>query len=388
MPGFELINKEEQNAVNDIFTNNGGVLFAHGFTNLRSRYIVREFEQEITKFLSTNHCLATTSGTVAQFVAMKAMGIGPGDEVITQAFTFVATVEAILLCGATPVIVDVDESYNMCPIELKKNISHRTKLIIPVHMLGFCADLEQILKIAADYKIPVMEDACEALGGKYKNKYLGTHGDVGIFSLDFAKTITTGEGGLIISNNEYLLQKAREYHDHGHQNNPNLPRGLDSREIPGMNFRMTEIQGAIGLAQLKKLDYIISKNREIYSLIEKNLDLKIYHKFRLSHDPEGELCDTFIIQFESVGIAKLITEKLAANNIYTKNLPDAIDWHFSGTWGHMFTNSDLYKKNWATKWSKTEDLLRKSISLPIFLKETYDETLARVEKLNKICGSL
>ena len=132
---------------------------------------------------------------MAQYIAMKAMGIKRGDEVITQAFTFVATVEAILALGAKPIITDIDESLNMCVNDLKKKISKKTKLIIPVPMLGNPCDMKKILSISKKNKIPILEDACRSLGSKCNGIFVGTQADVGIFSLDFAKTITTGEGG-------------------------------------------------------------------------------------------------------------------------------------------------------------------------------------------------
>ena len=140
-------------------------------------------------------------------------------------------------------------------------------------MLGNPCKMDEIMKISKKYNIPVLEDACEALGGSYKNKVLGTIGDAGIFSLDFAKTITTGEGGMIITNNKEIYQYSKEYHDHGHQSNPNFPRGRDTRVIPGMNYRITEMQGAVGLAQLNKLDFIVNRNR-----LNKNI-LKKYFNF-------------------------------------------------------------------------------------------------------------
>ena len=175
---------------------------------------------------------------MAQYIAMKAMGIGPGDEVITQSFTFVATVEAILALGAKPIILDINDTYNLDYKLIENSISKKTKLIIPVHMLGNQCEMKEIMKIGKKYKIPIMEDACEALGAEYFGKKIGTISEVGIFSLDFAKTITTGEGGLIISNNKKIMNYCREFHDHGHKNNTKLPRGRDTRDIFGLNLRI------------------------------------------------------------------------------------------------------------------------------------------------------
>ena len=171
MPGFEIINNQEKKAVNKVFSE-GAVFFAHGFQKLRKKYHVREFEALAKKKMGSKFSVAVTSGTSATLIALKALGVKRGDEVITQGFNFIATVEAIIECGAKPIIINVDETYNMCPEELKKSINKKTKAIIPVHMLGVSADMKEIVKIAKKKKIPILEDNCESMGAKYKNKYL------------------------------------------------------------------------------------------------------------------------------------------------------------------------------------------------------------------------
>ena len=149
MPGFELVGKKENKALNDIFKKSNGVLFGHAFDKQRKNiFRVRNFEKFVCKKLKVKYCVATTSGTMAQYVAMKALGIKENDEVITQSFTFVATVEAIMALKARPVIINVDKSFNMCPQELKKKITKKTKLIIPVPMLGNPCDMKAIRKIS------------------------------------------------------------------------------------------------------------------------------------------------------------------------------------------------------------------------------------------------
>jgi len=384
MPGFELMGFEEKSSLNEIFETSNGVLFPHAFEALRNgRFRVREFEKAFSEKLECKHTQAVTSGTVAQLVAMVAMGIKAGDEVITQAHTFVATVESILAIGAIPVIVDIDDTYNMDPIALENAISAKTKLIVPVHMLGNPASMDKILAIGKKYGIPVLEDGCEALGAKFKGKYVGTISDVGIFSLDFAKTITTGEGGLIITNNSEYFRIAKEFHDHGHESNPNFPRGRDTRSIVGMNYRMSEMQGAVGLAQLKKLDFIVNKNRENKSFLKNNID-KSKITFRTITDTEGDLADTLIFNFESSNLANRFLEFYKSEGYSTKNIPDAIDWHFSGTWNHMFKNVPAYRDTWKIKWEKTAKLLSRSIAIPIYVKTSKDELEKHLKVINQI----
>ena len=257
MPGWEIIGLEEKKALSNLI-NEGGCLFAHGFKNSRKKYHVREFENGIKKKFNSKYCLAVSSGTSAIKISLKSLGVGRGDEVITQAFNFVATIEAIVECGAKPVICDIDEALNMCHIDLQKKITKRTKVILPVHMLGVGADLTKIFKIAKKSNLKVLEDNCEAVGGKYKNKYLGGAGHIGVFSFDFSKTITTGEGGAIITNNN-LLDKYCESTMTMDQNNIRYPRGQDTVRLQGFNYRMTEMQAVVGKTQLKKLNYILKK---------------------------------------------------------------------------------------------------------------------------------
>ena len=385
MPGWELIGKEEQQSINSIFSESNGVMFAHGFDHLRNgRFRVREFEAELKEAHNVDHCLATTSGTMAQYVAMKALGIGPGDEVITQAFTFVATVETIIEIGATPVILDVDESYNMDPKLLEAAITSKTKLIIPVHMLGNPCEMDEINKTANKYDIPVLEDGCEAFGAFYKNKPIGSLSDVSVFSFDFAKTITTGEGGCIFTNDRFLDKRMREFHDHGHESNSLLPRGRDTKAFPGLNLRMSELQAAVGQAQLKKLSIIRKKNQLNKSLIKNTLEEEKIDglAFRKITDA-NELADTLIFNFRDIDKTNEVVKNLTKFGVPTKNLPDALDWHFAGKWNHMFNAGTPYDTSWPFEWKHTADLLERSISIPILCNWSDLELEDLVSKLVK-----
>lgn len=389
MPGYELIGDEERAELNGIFDQSNGVLFAHGFIPLRNgRYRVREFEKAVAEKFECASALATTSGTIAQYIAMLAMGVKPGDEVITQSFTFVATVEAILAIGAVPVIVDIDDTYNMDPTAAENAITKKTKLIVPVHMLGNTADMKRIQAIARRSGVPVLEDGCEALGAKYFGKYSGTLAEAGIFSLDFAKTITTGEGGLIVSNDPAINRFCREFHDHGHESNPALPRGRDTRSIHGLNFRMTEMQAAVGIAQLRKLDSIVKINRRNMRALKDVLGQEDKIKFRRITDEHGELADTLIFNFESEELCKRFLTLYLSAGFSTKNVPDAIDWHFAGTWSHMFKDVLAYRDTWDSAWLKSAQLLNRSVAVPIFVKNSVEQMHAQGEAMVRMLGSL
>lgn len=382
MPGYELVGKEEADAVQKIFTESGGVLFAHGFDVQRNgRFRVRELEKSLAHRLGSAFCQVVSSGTAAQVVAMKAMGIQPGDEVVTQAFTFIATIEAIQACGATAVVVDVDHTLNMCPKALEGAITKKTKAIVPVHMLGNPARMNELMAIANRHHLPVLEDSCEALGATYQGKPVGTIGHCGFFSLDFGKTITAGEGGFILTNDAELQKNMAAYHDHGHKGEPGVPRGRDGALLPGFNYRMTEMQAAVADVQLKKLDFILESNRRNKARLKEGLSqLGDAIQFREITDRQGELADTVMFFLPNKVAAEKVVAKLAEQKIGTKNVPDAMQWHFAANWGHLWKNS-AYANHFQTAWSKSAELLERCLSLPVTVKATPDEIDATVKKV-------
>lgn len=362
MPGFEIVNHEERKAV-DLLFKESGILMAHGFDKIRKKYHVREFEKHCSNYFKSKYCLAVSSGTAAIKIGLLALGVKRGDEIITQAFNFIATIEAILDLGAKPIIVEVDETLNMSPIDLKKKISIKTKVVIPVHMLGVSANMSEIKKICKKKKIKVMEDNCESVGAKYKKKFLGTVSDVGIFSFDHGKIMTTGEGGLILSDNKKIIDYCKEYHDHGHQNNPKFSRGEDTRKIYGFNYRMTELQGVIGKVQLKKLTNLIANNKKKYQILEKQI--KNFFPIRSIPKNTSSNYDTFIFFVRDYNKKNKIIKFLKKNKIGTKNLPDAIKWHCSYYWSHALNKNQIKNSK------KTLKILKNSIAIPILCKKNY-----------------
>lgn len=367
MPGYEFIGTTELEAINDFFKKSNGVLFAHGFDSRRNGiYKVREFEKSITNYLGVKHCQAVSSGTAALLVALKALGIKPGDEVITSSFTFIATAEAIIASGATPVFAEIDNSLNIDPNDVERIITNKTKVIIPVHMAGTAADMDKIINISKKYNIKILEDSAQNIGGSHKGKYLGTLGDIGIYSLDFAKTITTGEGGLIVTNDQQLFERSRAFHDHGHNYDMNLPRGEDACSMIGFNYRMSELQAVIGLVQLNnRLKEIVFHQKENKKQIKNGLsDLNV--NFRQIHDEANDIGDTLIIMFDNSKQAFNFAKKIRSLGMGTKNLPDAIKWHFSGHWDHI-------NKSCFEMWPKTRDLLSRSVALPVLANFNKEE---------------
>lgn len=390
MPGFELVGKEERQAVLDVFDKYGGVLFRHGFDGMRNgSFKVMEFQKMFAKKFGVPYAQSVTSGSVALKVALQAIGVKPGDEVITQSFTFVATAEAIIECGATPVFTEIDDTLNMDPADLKKKITKKTKAIIPVHMYGAAARMDEIMPIASSAGLKVLEDTAQAIGGRYKGKYLGTIGDAGTFSFDFGKALTTGEGGMVLTRNKDIYEAAMELADHGHQNNPKFPRGEDTRRRAGFNYRMMELQGAIGLVQLEKLDYAISTQIKNKARIMKGLRNAKGLAFRSFVDVSGETADTITFTLTSAEKAEKFVARLKEKKLGTKNLPDAFSWHFAGTWDHMLPTLPEYKgRDLKSLWPKSYDLLKRTIALPVNIKMSDEQIEKVIKSILEISGEV
>ncbi len=365
MPGFETIDKQELKHLKKIFQNGGGVLFRHSFEKIRGNsFQVKEFEKKFAKKFKSKYALAVSSGTAALRVALASLGIGKNDEVITQSFTFVATVEAIVESGAKPVCTQIDNTLNMCPDDLLKKISKKTKAIILVHMLGSPGNVAKIKKICKRKKIFLIEDTAWGIGGMYNNKFLGTLGDIGTFSFDFAKTLTTGEGGMLLFRKKEHFLKAKAWHDHGHENNPRVPRWEDTRSSSGFNYRMTELQGAVGISQLVKFNKIFNTHKKNKNVILKRL--KKFKNLKMREIPKNstDASESLIFAFKNRRLAKDFRLNFLKKGFSTKILPEALTWHFAGKWTHI-KELDIKKDNY---FIKSLNKIDKYVSLQIFYK--------------------
>jgi 8-amino-3,8-dideoxy-alpha-D-manno-octulosonate transaminase len=398
MAGAELIGQEEIKEVVEILET--GVLMRYGFDAQRKgMFKVREFEEAFAKYCGTNYALGVTSGSAALKVALTALDIGPGDDVLVPAFTFLATYEAVMEVGAIPIMVDIDETLNLDPKEIAKKKTPYTKAIIPVHMCGSAACIDTILEEARKHKLLVLEDNAQGCGAKFKGKKLGSFGDMGCFSFDYVKTVTTGEGGMVITNNKDLYHRAEWYHDHGHDHNPKVSRALEGRTILGFNYRMNELQGALGLAQLRKLDYICSEQRKNKKVIKDTLAEVSGVKFRKLPDPEGDSATFLAFNLPEEAQALKFQKLLAAQGVdtvcYKNNL-----WHYVPNWEHFLARSTAISKKYPftdpsykgkIEYSRAsipyaEDILGRTLVIQIMVKmgqEKLDSIRQAIEKAAK-----
>lgn len=238
---------------------------------------VTEFESEFSKYCGMDYGVATSNGTTALHLALVSLGIGTGDEVIVPDITFAATINAVLYTGATPVIVDIEEdSWCIDPDEIEKAISDKTKAIIPVHIYGQACDMGRIMDIAEKHRLYVIEDCAEAHGAEYAGKKVGSFGDIGCFSFFGNKVITTGEGGMCITNDEGLNKTMRLYRDHGMSKERKY-----YHEVVGFNYRMTNLQAAIGVAQLSNIDNVLTWREQLEQKYRTSLaDIDFIHMQR------------------------------------------------------------------------------------------------------------
>ncbi len=340
MPGFESFGDAERKEVQDVLDN--GILMRYGFDAMRNgHYKAKSLEEELQSTLQVKHAQLVTNGTAAVSTSLAIAGVGAGDEVIVPCFTFVATFEAIMMLGAIPVLVDIDNTLTLDPEAVKKVITPKTKAIMPVHMCGSMADLDALKEICIAHNLILAEDACQAIGGTYKGKYLGTYGDVGCLSFDFVKTITCGEGGAVLTNNSEFAKYADQFSDHGHDHIGN-DRGAESHPVLGYNFRISELNAAVGLAQVKRLKDFIAIQKKNYTILREALSEIDAVTFRTV--PEGGEESYAFLNFylPNLETTRKVMSAFKNNGVdgcfhYYDN-----NWHYVRKWEHLKDLKTLY----------------------------------------------
>ena len=350
---------------------------------------VEAFENEFKLFVNAKHALALSSCTAALHLALKSVGVGLGDEVITVSHSFIATANSIRYCGAVPVFVDIEpETYNMNPDLLKAVITKKTKAILCVHQMGMPCDIKKIINVAKKYKIPVVEDAACALGSeiytqKKWEKIGRPHGDIACFSFHPRKVITTGEGGMIATNKKKYYENIRLWRQHSMSISDNKRHNTKNIIIEeyldlGYNYRMTDIQAAIGRVQLKRLQTIIKRRRELasnyYELFRRN-DVII-----LPYEPEWAKSNwqSFCIRLSSEINRKKLMQKLLQVGIATKK--GIMCSHLEPAYNKEKWNTGDGKQNYA-KLIYSEKATRESILIPFYPKITKLEQKTIVQQL-------
>ncbi|HPC00672.1 MAG TPA: DegT/DnrJ/EryC1/StrS family aminotransferase [Syntrophales bacterium] len=395
---MEVIGQEELKEVMDVMET--GVLMRYGFDKeRRGVFKVRLFEEAFARYCGTSYALGVTSGSAALKVALTALDVGPGDEVICPAFTFIATYEAVLEVGAVPVMADIDESLCLDPDDIIRKMTPYTKAVIPVHMCGAPANIDRIVEAARRSFLLVLEDNAQAAGGSFRGKKLGTFGDMGIFSFDYYKTMTTGEGGMVVTDRKDLYERADWYHDHGHDHDPRVSRAQERHPILGFNFRMNELQGALGLAQLRKLDDIIAAQRRNKAAVKAVLSEVPGIGFRAIPDPDGDTATFLAFNFPDEVTAARFQDALAKEGVDTVNFKKN-NWHYVPNWHHLISwataNSKKYpftdpsyrgKVDYSIRHiPKAEDLLGRTLFMAIPVKmdqERLDRIASAVARARK-----
>lgn len=340
---------------------------------LRSDYLttgpkVTEFEQKVADYVGVKYAVAVNSGTAALHIACLAAGIQNGDEVITSPITFAASSNCVLYCGGTPVFADINSStYNIDPIEIEKKITSKTKALIPVHYTGQPCDMDAINNIAKKHNLIVIEDAAHALGASYKGKKIGSISDMTCFSFHPVKPITTGEGGMVVTNNEDFYKKLLLYRSHGITRDGELMTenqgGWYYQQLDlGYNYRITDISCALGISQMDKLDYFIDRRKSIAEYYNKAFANVEGIKTPMQEDNCESGWHLYMIQLLNRD-RKEVFDALRKAGI-------GVNVHYIPVYRHPYYKqhgySDVYCK-------KAEEFYEKAISLPIFPLLTIDQ---------------
>lgn len=333
MPGFELFGDKERAEAQLVL--DSGVLMRYGFDPMRNgHWKAREMEDLLAKRMQVKHAQLLSSGTAALTVAMASCGVGAGDEVIIPVFTFVASFEAVISIGAIPVLVDIDDTLTLDPDAVRRAITPRTKVVMPVHMCGSMADLGELKAICKEHDLILLEDACQAIGGSYKGQPLGSVGDLGCFSFDYVKTVTCGEGGGLITNNEDFYRHADHYSDHGHDH-IGSDRGAEDHPFLGYNYRISELNAAVGLAQLRRLDDFLEIQERNYTTLKSAIADNPLVSFR--RVPEGGVENYSFLNFflPTEDLARKAIEALQDKGVDGCFYWFDNNWHYHKKWDHL-----------------------------------------------------
>ncbi len=326
-PGVDLIGEEEIAEVVEVLRS--GYLARFGpDDDPRFGAKVRHLEEAVCGWTGVGHAVAMNSGTSALLSLFACLGIGPGDEVIVPGFTYVASISSIVYARAVPVLAEVDETLNLDPADVEARITPRTRAILVVHMLGNPARLDELKAIADRHGIALVEDCAQAFGASYRGHKVGSIGVAGAISFNVFKTITSGDGGMVVTDDEDLYRKLFAFHDQGHLP---LRNGVEvgARSMLGLNFRMTELSGAVLLAQFRKLDAILATLRANKTRLKSLIAEQEGIRFRTLPDPDGDIATHLVVQFPTADAARSVSRELGS-----RVLADS-GWHIYTQMEHL-----------------------------------------------------
>ncbi|WP_299247257.1 DegT/DnrJ/EryC1/StrS aminotransferase family protein [uncultured Lacinutrix sp.] len=391
MPGFERFGDLEREELQDVLDN--GVLMRYGFDGMRNgHWKAKALEKELESTLECDYVQLVSNGTSAVSVALASAGVGAGDEVIMPTFTFVASFEAILLLGAIPILVDIDDTLGLDPKAVEAAITPKTKAVMVVQMCGSMAKMTALSQVCKKHNLLLVEDACQAIGGRYNNKPLGSIGDLGCFSFDFVKTVTCGEGGAVITNNKEYYTNADHFSDHGHDHEGN-DRGAETHPFLGYNFRISELHAAVGLAQIKRLPEFLAVQKKNYTTLRDTLSDILEVTFRTVPEggeesyaflnfflPDLETARRTIAGFKDSGVD-------ACWNYFDNN------WHYVRKWNHLKDAKSLFPLSKDIKdalsvlsekeFTQSDHYIGRNISCLIKLSWSEEEVKLRAEKMKE-----
>ena len=395
MPGYELWGAAERREVEEVLET--GVLMRYGFDGPRAgRWKARELEAELCRRLGARHAQVVSSGTAALTTALAALGVGAGDEVVMPTFTFVASFESVLSVGALPVLADVDDTLTLSPEAARAAVTPRTKVIMPVHMCGAMADLDPLRALCDEKGLWLLEDACQAVGGRYRGRALGTVGKAGCFSFDFVKTMTCGEGGAVVTDDEEVWRRCDQYSDHGHDH-LGADRGADLHPFLGYNFRISELHAAVGLAQVRRLADFVAVQRRHKAALRRALEPVAGVSFRRIPDPEGDSASFLSFFLPDEGRARAAAAAMKAGGLPAMYWYDN-SWHYIRRWQHLKEAATLSRLGEPVRqallggagrpFPASDAVMSRAISTPVSLAWSEAQLADRADKLARAVRSV
>lgn len=333
MPGTELFGAEERKEIEDVLST--GILFRFNHDAQRNNiWKAKDFETEAKKITGAKYALAVSNGSAAILAALAASGIGTGDEVICPPFTYIATVEAVLMLGALPVFAEIDETLCLSAEGIKKVITPKTKAICLVHMCGGNANMDEIMVVVKQHNLILVEDAGQAFAASYKGTATGLFGKAGAYSFDFFKIATAGEGGILVTNDEATYKLADSYCDHGHDHVGNN-RGMENHPIIGFNYRISELHAAVGAAQTRKVPAIREANLKNKAFLQKELSKIEGICFSKLGDDNGDSGTFLNILMPDTETAKRTVDEFNKAGVTGFNYWFTNMYHFINQWEHI-----------------------------------------------------